>query len=128
MGMHLTDMQQYSQLTLAERSGVVLPGSHPPVKGFYLIKPSPVAASSKSLNRNPSMLTRLRHPRRSGFTHSLVPSSSLSEIGSAPDIQEVEAALESSSHSPRAADIIHEEIRENNEDVVISIDNAQLTH
>lgn len=128
MGMHLTAMRRYSQLTLAERGGVVLPGSHPPVKGFYLIKPSAVITSSTGLKRTPSMLTRLRHPRRSGSTLSLVPSSSLSEIGSVSDIQEAEVALGSSSHSPKAADIIHEEIREDSEDVVINMDDAQLTH
>lgn len=127
MGMRLTDMRQYSQLTLAERGGVALPGSHPPVKGFYLIKPSPAVASSKCLVRNPSMLHRLRHPRRSGSTHSLVPSSSLSEIGSVSDIQEVNVALDSSPHSPKAADIIHEDIHQDSEDVVINIDDAQ-TH
>lgn len=132
MGMQLTDMRQYSQLTPAERAGVILPGSHPPVKGFYFIKPSPVIAASKCLIRNPSMLTRLHHPRRSGSTPSLVPSSSLSESGSVPDIQEVEVALGGyhlgSPHSPRAADIIHEDMHEDIEDVVINVDDAQQTH
>ena len=128
MGMQLTDMRQYSQLTPAERAGVILPGSHPPVKGFYFIKPSPVIAPSKCQIRNPSMLTRLRHPRRSGSTPSLVPSSALSEVGSLPDIQEVEVALGGSPHSPRAADIIHEDTHEDIEDVVINVDDAQQTH
>lgn len=40
MGMQLAEMQRYSQMEPTERSKAVLPGSHAPVKGFYLIKRS----------------------------------------------------------------------------------------
>ena len=103
MGMQLEDMKRYSQLDPSQRVESVLPGSHPPVKGFYLIKPSPVIASSKSLNRSPSLLTRLRNPKRSSSTHSLVLSPSISEFDALSGNLEGEA-LESSLHSHVSSD------------------------
>ena len=137
MGMQLAGMKQYSQLDPSQRVESVLPGSHPPAKGFYLIKPSPVIASSKSLNRSPSLLTRLRNPKRSSSTHSLVPSPSISEFDALSGNLEAEA-LESSLHSREKADPAQEKAdpaqekadpaQEGASEVVVDIDEIQLAH
>ena len=123
MGMQLAGMKQYSQLDPSQRVESVLPGSHPPAKGFYLIKPSPVIASSKSLNRTPSLLTRLRNPKRSSSTHSLVPSPSISEFDALSGNVEAET-LESSLPSREKADPAQESASE----AVVDVDEIQLAH
>lgn len=98
MGMQLSHMKQFSALDPEQRVQSVLPGSHPPVKGFYLIKPPPAIGSSRSLPRSNSLMTRLRSPKCSSATHSIQPSSSMSELGSLPDKAEADV-LDSSSHN-----------------------------
>lgn len=115
MGMQLAEMKQYSELDPVERTHTVLPGAHPPVRGFYLIKPSPIASLGKSA-RSASLMTRLRLPRCPSSTHSLVPSSSVSDVS-------VEA-LDSSMHGPTVPDTVQEDIS----DVVVDIDDTQLQH
>lgn len=100
MGMQLAHMKHFSELDPEQWGQSVLPGSHLPVKGFYLIKPSPAIGSSKSLPRSSSLMTRLRLPKCSSSTHSIQPSSSMSELVSLPDKAEADA-LDSSSHGTR---------------------------
>ena len=123
MGMQLAEMREYSQLDAEQRAQSVLPGSHPPVKGFYLIKPSPLVASAKSLNGSPSLLTRLQHSKCSSTTHSLMPSVSTSELGSLSDSQEADV-VDTSSGQSRRPDLIQSD----SSDVVVNIDEAQLNH
>lgn len=99
MGMEVTEMQRYSQLSAAERAQTPLPGFHPPVKGFYLIKPSPSIGSTKSVARSPSLLTRLRHPRQLSSTHSLQPSLSMSDFASASSSQAPDVLDDASLHA-----------------------------
>lgn len=88
MGMHMAEMQQYGQLDPSERAKSGLPGSHPPVRGFYFVKPS-AGTSSSMLTRTSKVLTRLRHPKGSSSAQTL---SSLQETSSASDISASEVA------------------------------------
>ena len=114
MGMQLADMQRYSQLTPVQQAQSVLPGAHPPAKGFYLIKPSPVTTSSKSLAKSPSLLCRLSRYRSLSPTHSSQRSSSYI----------AQSAGDSSLHSNKTI----ETAQENSTDVVVDIDDMQAGH
>ena len=120
MGMQLSQMKQFGELDPEQQVQSVLPGSHPPVKGFYLIKPSPIISSSRSLHRSNSLLTRLRLPKCPSSAHSIQPSSSMSELGSLPDQPETEEVDHSfhSSREPEAA-------AANSLDAVVDIDQIE---
>lgn len=117
MGMQLSHMKQFSELDPEQQVQSVLPGSHPPVKGFYLIKPSPAIGSSKSLPRSNSLMTRKHLLKCPSATHSIQPSSAMSELGSLPDKAEANA-LDSSCHNARESDAAAPD----NVDVVVDID------
>ena len=120
MGMQLVEMKRFNTLDPDQQVQAILPGSHPPVKGFYLIKPSPAISSSKSLPTSNSLMPRLRLPKCSSSTHSIQPSSSVSELESLPEKAEPDA-LDNSSHEntpPEAA-------AANSLDVVVDIDQIE---
>ena len=123
MGMKLEEMHCYSQLDPEQQTQSVLPGAHPPVKGFYLIQPSSSVAPTRTVSRSASLLTRLRHPRSSPTTHSALPSSSGSQTGVEPDLQQGQQ-LDSSTELPIEADAGPEA----STDVVVNIDETQATH
>ena len=138
MGMRLADMTHYSQLDEDQRAQTALPGAHPPVKGFYLIQPSPAALpSSRPPGRSSSLLTRLRQPRSSSSSQSLAPSMSLSmsqsqdqpqshsQSLSNPQVQSQEhpEPLDSSSHDGAGK---LSAAQPSSTDVVVNVDEAEV--
>ena len=92
MGMQLAEMQRYQALDPSQRAQTELPGSHPPVKGFYFLKsaslgPQPPARSSSTF------LMRLRHPKRSSSSISILPGSPVTPGIAAADLAEAEKGV-----------------------------------
>lgn len=109
MGMQLTEMKKYAELDPSERAHTVLPGAHPPVRGFYLIKPSPMGSAKPA--QSGSLLRGLRLPKCPSSSQRLAPSPSMSDVSTA-------TAPDKSLHSPV--------VKEHALDVVVNIDDTQL--